>query len=179
MTDTAVPKPVNPIVPPNTNEEDSPDYISTHDPVYFNHLITPDKATNAMPFNYNNNDDHNNNNDKILDEENDTATLKADQLRPCGDYFRDQSNTFDPQDKKFIGIYYQNVNGLGIISNDATKLREFYEGAAKVGADIFMANETKIDTTNTRIRGIINKTTNDYWRNKQQSQTLTPPINRP
>ena len=152
-TMTAAFKPANsPSVSPNTNEdEDSPDYISTYDPVYFHHLITPEKATNAMPFNNNNDDDPNNNNDEILDEENNTANLKEDQLRPCGDYFRDQSNTFDPQDKKFIRIYYQNVNGLGVTSNDATKLREFYEGAAEVGADIFMANETKIDTTNPRI----------------------------
>lgn len=94
-----------------------------------------------------------------------TRILTAQQITPYGHVYTSFPNTFLPPMKKFLRVYVQNVNSLKVTSSCHTEgLTQFYEAASTIQTDIFMANETFLDTTKSPVWEIMKRVSAQYWR---------------
>ena len=78
--------------------------------------------------------------------------LTARQITPYGHVYSLTPNSFDPNSKTFIRIYIQNVNSLKVTSpSNTVGMTHFFQAVSTIQADIFMANETFLDTTKSTV----------------------------
>ena len=90
--------------------------------------------------------------------------LTAQQITPYGHVYTSFPNAFLSPMKKFLQVYIQNVNSLKVTSSCHTEgLTQFYEAASTIQADIFMANETFLDTTKSPVRALTKRVSAQYW----------------
>ena len=98
-----------------------------------------------------------------------TPPLTARHITPYGHVYSTTPNSFDPNSKTFIRIFIQNVNSLQVTSPSNTGgMTNFFQAVSTIQADIFMANETFLDTTKSTVRSITKRVSSNYWRTFRQ-----------